>query len=299
MMDANLMKPPFTPYAIGDLQGCHDAFSRLLPQLPAQAPLWLVGDLVNRGPHSLATLRHLQTLGQDGRVRAVLGNHDLHLLAVAAGVRTSKVGDTLDDVLGAPDRDALIDWLRSQPLAHAQDGFLMVHAGVLPQWEVETVLELASEIELGLRGAKWQKYLAELFAERPGAWNRSLKGVDRQRVVLSALTRLRFCNAAGQMDFKFTGAPTEIPPGYLPWFDQPARKTADVTMVFGHWAAAGLILRDNLCGLDTGCVWGNRLTALPLTAEPAGRIPVQVECPKTALLEVPVNGPKSGKQSTV
>ncbi len=279
------------PYAIGDLQGCHDAFTRLLAKLPENAPLWLVGDLVNRGPHSLATLRSLIAFGS--RVTAVLGNHDLHLLAVSAGIRTSKEGDTLHDVLNAPDRDALIDWLRSQPLAYAQMGCLMVHAGVLPQWNTDTVLELAAEIERGLRGANWQKYLADLYAERPGVWSASLKGMARQRVVMSALTRIRFCDAAGAMDFKFTGEPTKVPPGYLPWFDQPERKTADTTLIFGHWAAAGLILRDNLCGLDTGCVWGNRLTALPLAAEPAQRIPIQVECPKVALLEVPVNGPKS------
>jgi bis(5'-nucleosyl)-tetraphosphatase (symmetrical) len=279
------------PHAIGDLQGCQTAFARLLDLLPASAPLWLVGDLINRGPDSLAMLRQLA--GMDSRVTAVLGNHDLHFLAVVAGVRSPKNGDTLNSLLGAPDCGDLVEWLRQRPLAHAAGSFLMVHAGVLPQWDVATTLELADDISRQLSGPKWKTFLADVFAVRPGPWSPTLKGIDRRRVVLSALTRIRFCDSAGAMDFKFTGAPTEIPPGYLPWFDQPARKTADTTVVFGHWAAAGLILRDNLCGLDTGCVWGNRLTALPLTAEPAGRIPVQVECPKTALLEVPMNGPRS------
>lgn len=286
--------PPAVPYAIGDLQGCQTAFTRLLDLIPPAAPLWLVGDLINRGPDSLATLRQLAGLGS--RVSTVLGNHDLHFLSVVAGVRTPKAGDTLNPLLSAPDRDELVEWLRQRPLAHAAGSFLMVHAGVLPQWDATATLELADDIARQLRGPKWKTFLAEMFAARPGPWSPDLKGIERRRVVLSALTRIRFCNAAGAMDFKFNGGLTELPPGYLPWFDQPARRTADVTVVFGHWAAAGLILRDNLCGLDTGCVWGNRLTALPLAAVPAQRIPVQVECPKTALLEVPVNGPKSVKQ---
>ena len=297
MTDINFTTPaafPPTPYAIGDLQGCSGAFSRLLDLLPQDTPdtpLWLVGDLINRGPDSLATLRHLMQL--DSRVTAVLGNHDLHFLAIVAGVRTQRPGDTLNPLLDAPDRDDMVEWLRRRPLAHASGNLLMVHAGVLPQWETATVLELADDIARGLSGPKWKTFLADMYASKPEAWTPNLKGMDRRRVALSALTRIRFCNAAGAMDFKYTGAPTEIPPGYLPWFDQPERKTADTTLVFGHWAAAGLILRDNLCGLDTGCVWGNRLTALPLAAEPAKRIPIQVECPKSALLEVPVNGPKS------
>lgn len=289
-MPDSTVPPPLArpPHAIGDLQGCHDALNRLLAKMPetASTPLWFVGDLVNRGPNSLATLRQL--VGFQQRATAVLGNHDLHLLAVVAGVRTPKAGDTLDGILNAPDRDALIDWLRHRPLAHLQDNFLMVHAGVLPQWDAGTVLELAGEIEQQLRGPKWKTFLADLFAARPGPWMPNLKGIERRRVTLSALTRIRFCTAGGLMEFKNTGSLVEIPPGYYPWFDVPGRKTADVTVVYGHWAAAGLVLRDNLCGLDTGCVWGNRLTAVPLHADPALRVPVQVECPKTSTLQIPV-----------
>jgi len=287
MPDSNLPRPSANPpYAIGDLQGCHDALTRLLAKLPATEtpPLWFVGDLVNRGPNSLATLRQLIGFGE--RASVILGNHDLHLLSVVAGARTSKQGDTLDDILNAPDRDALIDWLRFRPLAHRQDNFLMVHAGVLPQWDAATVLELAGEIEQGLRGPKWKAFLAELFAERPSPWKPNLKGIERRRATLSALTRIRFCTVDGLMDTKAAGGLNTLLPGYYPWFDVPGRKTADLTMVYGHWAAAGLVLRDNLCGLDTGCVWGNRLTALPLYADPAMRIPVQAECPKLTALPV-------------
>jgi bis(5'-nucleosyl)-tetraphosphatase (symmetrical) len=289
MPDSTLLPPPaLTPHAIGDLQGCNDALTRLLAKLPepASTPLWFVGDLVNRGPNSLATLRQL--IGFQQRATAILGNHDLHLLAVVAGVRTPKAGDTLDDILKAPDRDDLIDWLRQRPLAHRQDNFLMVHAGVLPQWDAAMVLELAGEVEQQLRGPKWKSFLAELFAARPAPWTPNLKGIERRRVTVSALTRIRFCSAAGLMEFKSTGTLAEIPPGCYAWFDVPGRKTADITMVYGHWAAAGLVLRDNLCGIDTGCVWGNRLTALPLHADPAQRIPLQVECPKTSVLSIPV-----------
>lgn len=273
-------------YAIGDLQGCHGALTALLAKLPESAPaLWFVGDLVNRGPNSLATLRYLMSLGE--RATAILGNHDLHLLAVAAGVRTQKPGDTIQEILDAPDRDALIDWVRHRPLAFQRDQFLMVHAGVLPQWDTPTVLELAGEIEQTLRGPKWKNVVADLYAARPLPWTPNLKGIERRRVTLNALTRLRFCTEAGEMEFKHTGAPVEIPPGYRPWFDVPGRKTTDTTLIFGHWAAAGLVLRDNLCGIDTGCVWGNRLTALPLHSDPALRIPVQVECPKASPLKIP------------
>jgi len=289
MPDSTPPPPPLLPpHAIGDLQGCNDALTRLLAKLPeaASTPLWFVGDLVNRGPNSLATLRQL--IGLQQRATAVLGNHDVHLLSVVAGVRTPKAGDTLDEILQAPDRDDLIDWLRHRPLAHFQDTFLMVHAGVLPQWDAATVLELAAEIEQQLRGPKWKIFLAELFAARPGPWTPNLKGIERRRVTLSALTRIRFCSAAGLMEFKNNGSLADIPPGYYPWFDVPGRKTTEVTMVYGHWAAAGLVLRDNLCGIDTGCVWGNRLTALPLHADPAQRIPLQVECPKTSVLPIPI-----------
>lgn len=285
MTEAPLSVLETPPVAIGDLQGCDGALRQLLAKLDAHAaaPLWFTGDLVNRGPNSLSALRQLIALGD--RTTAILGNHDLHLLAVVASARSVKPGDTLDDILKAPDLDDLIDWLRFRPLAHFQNRFLMVHAGVLPQWDTATVLELAAEVEQQLRGPNWKSFISELYASRPASWAPNLKGMERRRVTVSALTRIRFCTAAGQMEFKHNGGPAEIPPGFQPWFDIAERKTADVTTVFGHWAAAGLVLRDNLCGIDTGCVWGNRLTALPLYSDPAQRIPVQVECQKPASLK--------------
>jgi bis(5'-nucleosyl)-tetraphosphatase (symmetrical) len=268
------------PYAIGDLQGCCDALSRLLRKLDLtpQTPLWFVGDLVNRGPSSLDTLRKLMHMGE--QATAILGNHDLHLLAIFAGSRKQKSGDTLDQVLRAPDAEQLMDWLRHRPLAHFDGARLMVHAGVLPQWDVNNTLELAGEIEARLRAPDWRVFLNALFAEPPKPWTEELKGIERIRAATSVLTRIRLCNAAGVMETKFNGALLEAPAGFSPWFDIPGRKTADVTVVFGHWAALGLVLREKVCAIDTGCVWGNRLSAIPLDMDPQKRIPVQVDCPK-------------------
>jgi len=270
--------PPEVPVAIGDLQGCHEAFIRLLAELnlPESTPIWLAGDLINRGPASLATLRSVIALGD--RVTTVLGNHDLHLLAIAAGVHTPKKGDTLDDILAAPDFPDLVDWLRRQPLAHFADNFLMVHAGVLPEWTVDETLSLAAEVEEKLRGPKWKQFLKNLWGNEPTRWSNKLTGDDRTRVIVNALTRLRFCTPDGRMEFKANGGTENAPAGYLPWFDVPERKTQDVTMVFGHWAALGLKLRENLCALDSGCVWGNQLSAVRLSADPAQRQLTQVNC---------------------
>lgn len=268
-------------YAVGDLQGCCDSLHELLSQLPpeaAQARLYFVGDLINRGPASLATLRAVMALGD--RARVVLGNHDLHMLAVAAGVRQLHASDTLGDILGAPDHDELIDWIRHRPLAHFEDGFLMVHAGVLPQWDVAQTLELAQDVEQALRGSGWKSFLSQMFGNQPDRWHAGLAGADRQRITINALTRLRFCTADGQIDFKVKEGAGSAPPGFMPWFDVPERKTADVTMVFGHWSALGLMLRDNVMGLDTGCVWGGQLTAVKLATEPAQRKVYQVACPR-------------------
>jgi bis(5'-nucleosyl)-tetraphosphatase (symmetrical) len=269
---------PEIPVAIGDLQGCHEAFTRLLAELdlPAATPIWLAGDLINRGPASLATLRSVIDLGD--RVTTVLGNHDLHLLAVAAGVHTPKKGDTLDDILAAPDFPDLIDWLRRQPLAHFDNGFLMVHAGVLPEWSVDQTLSLAGEVEEKLRGPKWKQFLKNLWGNEPVRWSNKLTGDDRTRIIVNALTRLRFCTQDGKMEFKGNGGLNDAPPGFMPWFEVPGRKTEDVTMVFGHWAALGLQLRPNLCALDSGCVWGNQLSAVRLTADFEQRQLTQVSC---------------------
>ncbi|MBR8035554.1 symmetrical bis(5'-nucleosyl)-tetraphosphatase [Burkholderia vietnamiensis] len=266
------------PIAIGDIQGCHSAFQSLLDQLSpaADTPLWIAGDVVNRGPASLAALRALVDLGP--RVTAVLGNHDLHLLAVSAGLRTERPGDTIGEILDAPDADALLDWVRHRPFAHFEGGMLLVHAGVLPQWDATLVLELADELQRALRAPDWRETLQGLYGNEPNQWNPNLKKRDRMRVAFNAFTRLRFCTPDGVMEFKANGGPASAPPGYLPWFDVPGRRTENVTVVFGHWAALGLMLRENVVALDSGCVWGNQLSAVRLTADPAQRTVTQVQC---------------------
>lgn len=273
---------PHAPFAFGDLQGCHGPFKRLLDELPltSDTPLWFAGDLINRGPDSLTTLRDIVALGE--RATCVLGNHDLHLLAVAAGIRQQKKSDTLADILDAPDAADLLDWLRHRPFAHFADGMLMVHAGVLPQWDVSLALELAQELERALRAPDWKETLAQLYGNEPNHWSTAHKRRDRMRVAFNAFTRIRFCTPDGEMEFAANGGPSSAPSGYLPWFDAPDRKTKDVTLVFGHWAALGLMLRDNLVALDSGCVWGNRLSAVRLTADPAERTVTQVECGECA-----------------
>ncbi|AKM30012.1 bis(5'-nucleosyl)-tetraphosphatase (symmetrical) [Pandoraea faecigallinarum] len=265
-------------YAIGDLQGCQTSFEQLLGRLPPHADLWLAGDLVNRGPRSLDTLRQVIALGE--RVTAVLGNHDLHLLAVAAGVRQAHGSDTLDDILNAPDRDALIDWVRRQPLAHFAHGHLMVHAGVLPQWDAEQVVRLAGDVQAQLRSPDWKVFLSRMFGNQPDQWQPGLNDEDRQRLTINALTRMRFCTADGRIDFKIKEGADAATDSLKPWFDAPGRRTADVTMVFGHWSALGLVMRDDVLGLDTGCVWGGKLTAVKLASTPAGRELIQIDCPR-------------------
>ena len=273
-----LMTVRSATFAFGDLQGCRTPFRRLLAALPLEpsTPLWFAGDLVNRGPDSLATLRDVLALGT--RVQAVLGNHDLHLLAVAAGIRKLKAGDTLAEILAAPDAQDLLEWLRHRPFAHFENGMLMVHAGVLPQWDLTLALELADELQSALRGPDWKEALSGFYGNEPRRWSPELKKRDRMRVAFNAFTRIRFCTPDGTMEFSANGGPDAAPPGYAPWFDTPERRTSDVTVVFGHWAALGLMLRDNLIALDSGCVWGNRLSAVKLAANPSERTVVQVEC---------------------
>ena len=272
-----------TPYAFGDLQGCHAPFRRLLAALALDGdtpepdtPLWFAGDLINRGPDSLATLRDVAGFG--ARAHAVLGNHDLHLLAVAAGIRKLKESDTIADVLAAPDAEPLLDWLRHRPFAHFEDGMLMVHAGLLPQWDLTLTLELADELQRALRAPGWKDTLKELYGNEPRRWSPDLKRKDRMRVAFNAFTRIRFCTPDGAMEFAANGGPGSAPAGHLPWFDAPERRTSDVTVIFGHWAALGLMLRENLIALDSGCVWGNRLSAVRLAADPSERTVMQVEC---------------------
>ena len=246
-------------WAIGDVQGCLDGLQALLAQLPPDARLLFVGDLVNRGPQSLEALRFVRALGD--RAVALLGNHDLHLLASAAGIRPLHDDDTLAPILAAPDRDELLDWLRARPLAHHEAGALFVHAGVLPPWTVEQALALAAEVEARLRAPDYRDFLATMYGNRPARWDDALAGADRWRFVINALTRMRFCTDDGTLDFKAKEGAGAAPPGHRPWFELPSRRTAGVPMAFGHWSTLGLVDRPDLLALDTGCVWGGALTA--------------------------------------
>ncbi|WP_265919420.1 symmetrical bis(5'-nucleosyl)-tetraphosphatase [Cupriavidus nantongensis] len=265
-------------YAIGDLQGCSASLDALLGKFIGEPRLRFVGDLVNRGPSSLETLRTIRAM--DGRAQTVLGNHDIHLLAVASGVRKKGQHDTLDDILAAPDRDELLAWLRHRPLALLENNFLLVHAGVLPQWTAAQVIDLAHEVEEQLQGSNWQGFLADIFGNTPDRWHDGLRGIDRLRVVVNALTRLRYCTIDGVMDFKTKDGPGKAPEGFMPWFDVLGRRTEAVTVVCGHWSTLGLVMRSDLMALDTGCVWGGKLTAARLAPHPSDRVVIQVDCPQ-------------------
>lgn len=252
-------------YAIGDVQGCFSAMQQLLGKVrfdAARDRLWFVGDLVNRGPDSLATLRFVKNLGD--RAVAVLGNHDLHLLMVAEGCAKPLKNDTLQEVLEAPDRKELLDWLRCQRMMYADGGFVMVHAGLLPAWSVEKALSLAREVEDALRGENYRELVERMYGNHPPQWRDDLTGIDRLRVIINAMTRLRLCTEQGVMEFAHKGKPENAPHGYLPWYDVPGRVNRDATIICGHWSALGLFLRDNLLALDTGCLWGGNLSAVCL-----------------------------------
>ncbi|MDO9405598.1 MAG: symmetrical bis(5'-nucleosyl)-tetraphosphatase [Polaromonas sp.] len=259
-------------YLIGDLQGCYRPLQQLLDKVDFSASrdtLYLLGDLVNRGPDSLAVLRALSALGD--AARCLLGNHDLHLLAVSAGVRKPGRKDTLQDVLQAPDASALLDWLRHRSMAMQHGGWLMVHAGVLPQWTMAQVMTLAAEVEQALRGDP-QTFLGAMYGNTPDQWRDDLQGAGRLRVIVNALTRMRFCTAEGVMEFSASGSRDDAPPGYLPWFDVPGRQSADTRIAFGHWstlgqdmaAGGGSGMLSRTLPLDSGCVWGGCLTAARL-----------------------------------
>jgi bis(5'-nucleosyl)-tetraphosphatase (symmetrical) len=252
-------------YAIGDVQGCFDELRKLLDAFRFDGTndrLWFVGDLVNRGPASLATLRFVRDLGD--RAVVVLGNHDLHLLAVAQGHAKSRREDTLNEVIASADRDDLLDWLRGRPMIHVAGNHTLVHAGLLPQWDIPKARSLAQEVESELRGPGYVEFLSKLYGSRPDRWADDLRGADRLRVIVNAMTRLRFCTPEGVMEFHTKGETTRAPDGYLPWFDVPGRKSADSTVICGHWSAMGLRLAPNLLALDSGCVWGGRLSAIRL-----------------------------------
>jgi len=261
-------------HAIGDVQGCCDELERLIDELrfdPARDELWFVGDLVNRGPKSLATLRLIRSLGD--RAVVVLGNHDLHLIALAYGNRTriksGRQGNELAEILDAPDGAELVTWLQHQPLAYYRPELntLMVHAGVIPDWDAATTVAMAHEVEQALRGPGCTAYIHDLYGDQPAHWSPQLKGQDRLRFITNCLTRIRYCHADGTLDLDKNGAPGSQPDGLYPWFELPNRRTAQVRIVFGHWAALGLMKKDNLLGIDTGCAWGRELTAVRLDGE--------------------------------
>jgi bis(5'-nucleosyl)-tetraphosphatase (symmetrical) len=265
-------------YLIGDVQGCDEALGRLLHTIdfsPSRDTLVLLGDLVNRGPQSLAVLRRMVAL--EGAAHCLLGNHDLHLLAVAHGVRKPHRSDTLDDILQAPDRAQLLDWLRLRPMALQMRGWLMVHAGVLPQWDAAQTLALAQELERELRSPDWGVFLHNMYGNTPGRWDDGLRGLDRLRVIVNALTRLRFCSANGVMEFETKDSAASAPEGFMPWFAVPGRRTGDTRIAFGHWSTLGDAGRDDLLALDTGCVWGGCLTAARIDSGSIERIDVRCE----------------------
>lgn len=255
-------------YAIGDIQGCYQAFMQLLEVLPfneSTDALWLTGDLVNRGPQSLEVLRFVKRLSNQTKI--VLGNHDIHLLAIMAGVRQQHAGDTLTAILQAPDKLELQEWLRQQPLmvVDQQLGYAMVHAGISPLWNIPQAESLARELERALQGDDWQVQVKELFGNEPGCWREDLRGAERIRCIVNYFTRMRYCTLQGELDLAFKGPIAAPDSGLIPWFAMPARQHDNMKIVFGHWASLlGKTTVPHIYALDTGCVWGETLTAMRL-----------------------------------
>ena len=272
-------------YLVGDIQGCDAALGRLLQVCgfsPSRDTLVLLGDLVNRGPDSAAVLRRVMALGNSAR--SLLGNHDLHLLALANGVRKPQRKDTLDGILQSPQREAMLEWLRHQHLALrdtvAGEDLLMVHAGVLPAWDAAKTMALAREVQDVLRSPDWLDFLHQMYGNAPARWHDGLGGADRLRCIVNALTRLRFCSADGEMEFDSKEGAGAAPAGYMPWFDVPERRTGNATVAFGHWSTLGWLNRPNLLSMDSGCVWGGKLSAVRLgtPAQQQQRELLQVPC---------------------
>jgi len=264
-------------YLVGDVQGCCGALDALLAKIdfsPSRDRIYLLGDLVNRGPQSLETLRRLRGFGDSAT--CLLGNHDLNLLAVAHGVRKPHKGDTIGEILDAPDRDAWLDWLRQRRMAVFEHGWLMVHAGVVPQWDAAQTLQLASEVEALLRGDTLAEFLPQMYGDSPARWSDSLIGAERMRFVINALTRTRFVANDGTLDLVTKDGADGAPPGFYPWFEVPGRRTLGTPIAFGHWANLGLISRADLLALDTGCVWGRQLSAARIDGD--RREIIQVDC---------------------
>ena len=251
-------------YAIGDTQGCFKTLQQLLHHIsfnPTIDTLWFVGDLVNRGPDSLTTLRFIRDLGKSARV--VLGNHDLFLLAAAEGIVALRPKDTIHDILAAEDQTDLTNWLRHQPLHHREGEFLMVHAGLLPQWTIDEAVEYAREVETVLTGSDYRTFLQQLFHGPALQWSTSLKGSERLVSIARVFSRLRTCTPSGEMS-NFSGPPEEAPRGFTPWFGIPGRRNRGATIITGHWAALGLHMEPDILVIDSGCVWGRQLTAVRL-----------------------------------
>lgn len=270
-------------YLIGDVQGCDTALQHLLDHIqfsPSRDTLYFLGDLVNRGPDNLGVLRRLQRYGDSAK--CLLGNHDLHLLALHLGHGRLKPGDTVGDILLAPDRLVLMDWLRMQSLAMYEESVLMVHAGVLPQWSTAQTLALAGEVQTVLRSNHWTEFMAHMYGNQPDRWLDDLSGFDRLRVIVNALTRLRFCTPQGHMEFAHHRDAAQAPSGYMPWFDVPGRQTQNTAIAFGHWSSLAPLNRNDVIELDTGCVWGGCLSALEIDAATGEKKRWQVKCDAAA-----------------
>lgn len=268
-------------YAIGDVQGCYESLRRLLDVVgfdPDRDRLWFVGDLVNRGPDSLAVLRFIKSLGDQAVV--VLGNHDLHLLARAEGQMRDAKKDNLDDILTAPDRDDLLTWLRHRPLMHHDQDkrFTMVHAGLPPQWDLPLALACAREVEAALRGSEYQGFLRAMYGDEPASWSVDLTGMERLRFITNCLTRMRYCDASGRLDLAAKGHPKTQPAGALPWFRIPWRASRGERIVFGHWSTLKWLAEENVWSMDTGCLWGGHLTAIRIRRRKEIKR-FEVECP--------------------
>jgi len=254
-------------YAIGDIQGCYDPLRRLLDKIkfdPSADQLWFAGDLINRGPKSLETLRFIISLG-DG-ARSVLGNHECHFLASARGHKKAHRSDTFSSILNASDADELINWVRSRPFLHQDKslGYTMVHAGVPPQWSLKQAKKHAKELEKVFQGEQLDDFLAHMYGSMPDQWSDTLVGNDRLRFIINCFTRLRFCDAEGRLNLKEKGAPTHHSGNLIPWFEVPNRQTANKKIVFGHWSTLGLNKKNKAICLDTGCLWGGQLSAIKL-----------------------------------
>lgn len=261
-------------YAIGDIQGCYYAFMALLKKLrfnDTQDQLWLVGDLINRGTGSLEVLRWCYA--HRNRLRVVLGNHDLHAIAVAHEIRPPHRSDTLHAILAASDGETLLTWLRQQPLLVVEQSHVMVHAGLLPQWTVSEAKQLADEVAQVLRSADYVEFLRQMYGNHPNTWREGLLSYDRLRAITNAMTRMRVCSPLGELDFSFKGELQDTPSGYLPWFKVDSRKSRSDTILCGHWSALGLHMQDNIIALDTGCLWGGQLTAYCLETKAVTQVP--------------------------